>query len=144
MLGVHQEQDRSFALVQRLVDAWNSHDRSRIEALYAANFEGTDTAERAPLLGRQAIGESMMRYIGGFPDFQVRCDEFVMQGDHLIFFWTAVGTHTGAIMRIPPTGRRVQAHGASFLLIENGLIRRSRTIWDGAGFLRDIGLLPEL
>ena len=47
-------------------------------------------------------------------------------------------------MNIPPTGHKVEVRGVSMIGIENGLIVRAQYIWDLAGMLRHMGLLPEL
>ena len=144
MLDKRSENERVFDTARRWVEAWNSHDRQQVEALYAPDFEGTDVADGAPQHGPRAAGEGLLRYQCGFPDFRVQCEEMVVQGDRLVIAWTARGTHKGVLMHIPPTGRAVEVRGASFLTLKDGLIRRSHTIWDMAGLLRGIGLLPDL
>ena len=47
-------------------------------------------------------------------------------------------------MNIPATGRAVRVCGVSLLTIVDGQIRQARHIWDVAGMLRNIGLLPAL
>jgi hypothetical protein len=47
-------------------------------------------------------------------------------------------------MNIPPTGRNVEVLGTSVLTVGDGKIARGLYIWDVAGLLRSIGLLPEL
>ena len=47
-------------------------------------------------------------------------------------------------MHIPPTGRRVTVRGVTLLTIDGDSVRRSESLWDVAGLLRAIGLLPEL
>jgi hypothetical protein len=47
-------------------------------------------------------------------------------------------------MRIPPTGCDIAVRGISVLTVENGKVTRGLYIWDVAGLLRSIGLLPEL
>jgi hypothetical protein len=47
-------------------------------------------------------------------------------------------------MNIPPTGRQVQVRGVSIIEVKDGLIVRGQYIWDLAGMLRHMGLLPEL
>ena len=54
------------------------------------------------------------------------------------------GTHHGTLMRIPPTGRQVAMRGVSILTIAEGKVTHGETIWDTAGLLRALGLLPEL
>jgi predicted ester cyclase len=54
------------------------------------------------------------------------------------------GTHQGKIMGIPATGQKISVQGVSIMEIEDGLIARGNNVWDTAGFLRAMRLLPEL
>jgi hypothetical protein len=47
-------------------------------------------------------------------------------------------------MHIPPTGRFATVRGVSILTFMDGKIYRGQYMWDVAGLLRAIGLLPEL
>jgi hypothetical protein len=47
-------------------------------------------------------------------------------------------------MNIQATGRSVAMRGMSLLTLEDGKIKCGLYIWDVAGLLRSIGLLPEL
>jgi steroid delta-isomerase-like uncharacterized protein len=136
--------DVSHLLVHHYVDAWNSHDPERVQLLYAADYKGSDVGEGLPLSGPEAAAKSMRRYLVGIPDFQIQCEDILTQDDRVSFYWTARGTHRGSLMNIPATGRSVSVRGATFLTVHDGLIVRSETIWDIAGFLRGVGLLPDL
>ncbi len=84
------------------------------------------------------------RYWRAFPDLQFLEEGSVAEGDKLALFWTIQGTHHGELMKIPPTGKRVNVRGVSLLTLESGKIRRALYLWDVAGFLRALGLLPDL
>lgn len=47
-------------------------------------------------------------------------------------------------MNIPATGRSVKVRGVSMMTIAGGPIQRTWRVWDLAGLLRTLGLLPEL
>ena len=65
-------------------------------------------------------------------------------GERVVVVWTARGTHLGALMNIPASGRMVTVRGVSAFRLRDGQITQAEYIWDVAGMLRDIGLLPEL
>ena len=46
-------------------------------------------------------------------------------------------------MNIPPTGRRVEVSRVSIIDVEDGPVVRGQYIWDLAGMLRHMRLLPE-
>ena len=131
-------------LVEDLLDAWNAHDTGRITTFYAPEYEGVDVGEAEPQRGPQAISRSVDRYLRAFPDLRFVEEDVVIQGDRAVVVWTAHGTHGGKLMHIPPTGRKIAVRGISVLTIENEKITSGLYVWDAAGLLRAIGLLPEL
>lgn len=131
-------------LVEDVLDAWNAHDTGRIKSFYAAKYEGVDVGQAEPQRGPRGVSESMDRYFQAFPDLRFVEEAVVVEGDLAVLVWTAHGTHAGKLMSIPPTRRRVSVRGVSVLTIENGKITRGLYVWDAAGLLRSIGLLPEL
>jgi steroid delta-isomerase-like uncharacterized protein len=131
-------------LVAALLDAWNEHDLERVASFYAPDYEGTDIAQPGPQLGRADIRRTTAYYFRAFPDLHVSQEDLVLARDHAVIAWTWRGTHRGTFMRIPPTGRAVVVRGITILSIQDGLIRRGQRVWDLAGLLRDIGLLPDL
>jgi len=131
-------------LVSELVAAWNAHDPARAAALYAPDYAGLDIGEAGAQHGPRAIEAALARYVGAFPDLHVAAHEVVIQGDRAAVAWTARGTHRGALLHIPPSGRVVTVRGMSLLTVERHRIARALSIWDVAGLLRAIGLLPEL
>jgi steroid delta-isomerase-like uncharacterized protein len=131
-------------LVASFVEAWNAHDVERVAAHYAADYQGTDIGFAASQRGPENLRAYVQNYLQAFPDLTLRPDETVVEGNCVAMLWTASGTHSGAFMGIPPTGRHVTVQGASFIEVRHGLVTRARAIWDLAGMLRAIGLLPEL
>lgn len=130
-------------LVNDLLDAWNAHDLARAETFYAADYTGVDVGQAAPQHGPRGRGAVLATYIRAFPDVSFSGD-ILVQGERAVLVWTMHGTHRGTFMRIPPTGRRVQVRGVSILTIRDGKVKDGLNIWDTAGLLRGLGLLPEL
>lgn len=131
-------------LVANLVRAWNAHDVDRIVDFYAPDYEGMDVAEAGPQRGPEAVRRSMDRYLQGFPDLSFTAESTLVQGDRVALVWLARGTHQGKLMKIPATGRAIAVRGVSILTFRERRVWRAQHIWDLAGLLRAIGLLPEL
>lgn len=131
-------------LVSDLIDAWNTHDISRAVALYAPEYEGRDVGEAQPAYGPGGVHQSLEKYFYAFPDLYFTLEDLIMQGDRFVLHWKAQGTHLGKFMNIPATGRLVTVQGVTILETEGNLAKRGWFIWDVAGLLRDIGLLPDL
>jgi steroid delta-isomerase-like uncharacterized protein len=127
-----------------LFDAWNEHDAERILSFYAPHYEGIDVGQATPEHGLEGKRQAALRYFDAYPDLHFTIEKTVVQGDCVVTIWTAKGTHLGYLMGIPPTGRTICVRGTSTLDLAEGKIVSATYIWDVAGMLREIGLLPEL
>ena len=130
--------------VHQLVDAWNSHDADQVAQLYDPNYQGYDVAQARPQQGIADLQSTLAAYWKAFPDLHFTAEHFVVDGDQLALFWCATGTHLGTFLRIPATGLAIEVRGAAHHVLHNGKIVQSSYIWDTAGLLRSIKLLPEL
>jgi steroid delta-isomerase-like uncharacterized protein len=138
---MNEQTDR---LVRNIIQALNSHDVEGILSFYAPDYSGSDVAEANPQQGLEGMRRSLTAYLSAFPDLRLGEFETVGQDSRVAVRWVAHGTHRGTVMKIPPTGRRISVYGSSFLTLNGGRIQRSITVWDVAGMLRSIGLLPDL
>jgi steroid delta-isomerase-like uncharacterized protein len=124
--------------------AWNSHDIEKALGYYSADFLGSDVGIAQPLRGHAGLRAMLENYWAAFPDLKFTITHTVVEGCRAVLVWQAEGTHQGPIMKIPPTGRRIRVRGVSIIDVENGLVVRGQYIWDLAGLLRHLGLLPDL
>lgn len=124
--------------------AWNSHNMEQVLSFYSPQYVAEDVGQAFLLRGHEGVRAMLETYWQAFPDLEFTVMDAVVQDSRLAIVWMAEGTHQGTIMNIPPTGHRVAVRGVSILDIEEGLIVRGQYIWDLAGMLRHMGLLPEL
>ena len=127
-----------------LNQACNSHSIEEVLRLCSPDYIGTDIAEPDLLQGHQGLRTILERYWRAYPDLHLLVTDKVIQGSNLTIVWLAEGTHRGPIMHIPATGRQVEVKGISLIEVQDGLVVRGQNIWDLAGMLRHLGLLPEL
>lgn len=130
--------------IQDLINAWNNHDLETLVALHAADYEGRDVSQPGVIRGLSEVRAYLERYLKAFPDIELTPEDVLIDGEAVALLWQARGTHQGALMHIPATGRKVAVRGVSMITYREGKIWRGWTIWDVAGWLRGIGLLPEL
>ncbi len=142
--GSEATPEETLRLVRDLLEAWNAHDLERIRTFYAPEYEGVDVGQAEPQRGPQGVSRMVKSYMQAFPDLSFVEEDVVVQGNRAVLVWTAHGKHGGELMRIPPTGRNIAVRGTSVLTVESGKVTRGLYIWDVAGLLRSIGLLPEL
>jgi steroid delta-isomerase-like uncharacterized protein len=130
--------------ITQLLAAWNVHDPDRAAAFYAPDYEGFDVGQAGPQRGPQGARQALVRYLRAFPDLHLTQGTTIIEGKQVALAWTARGTHQGKLMNIPPTGYTVEIRGVSLFTLEGDQIRRAEVIWDVAGLLRTLGLLPDL
>ena len=124
--------------------AWNSHDMEKVLGFYSPNYVAEDVGQAFLVRGHDGVRAMLETYWQAFPDLEFTVTDAVVQDSRVAIVWMAEGTHQGTIMNIPPTGHRVAVRGVSIIDVEDGLIVRGQYIWDLAGMLRHMGLLPEL
>lgn len=127
-----------------LIEAWNSHDVERVLRCHAPDYEGVDVGSLHVDHGLADLRRTFQRYLNAFPDFRIEVDQVVEHNDRVAISWTATGTHRGRLMNIPPTGRVVTVRGISMLTLKDEKVAKGLHVWDVAGLLRGIKLLPEL
>ena len=128
----------------RINEAWNSHDIEKVLSFYAPDYIAEDVGQASPLRGGEEMRTMLKHYWQAFPDLKFKIIHTLVDGSRIAILWIGEGTHRGTIMNIPPTGHQVQVRGVSIIDVEDGLIVRGQYIWDMAGMLRHMGLLPEL
>jgi steroid delta-isomerase-like uncharacterized protein len=140
----HREVETNRRRIAELIDAWNAHDPARVAVCYAPDYVGEDVGAPGFQRGPDEIRKVTQYYLRAFPDLRIDLDDLIEDGDKAVIVWTLRGTQRGTFMRIPPTQRVVAVRGTTIVELEAGLIARATRIWDVAGLLRAIGLLPEL
>jgi steroid delta-isomerase-like uncharacterized protein len=127
-----------------ITQAWNSHDVEQVLGFYSSQYVAEDVGQAFLLRGHDGVRAMLENYWQAFPDLEFTVTDSVIQDSRMTIVWMAEGTHEGTIMNIPPTGHRVAVRGVSIIDVEDGLVVRGQYIWDLAGMLRHMGLLPEL
>jgi steroid delta-isomerase-like uncharacterized protein len=131
------------ARTQEIFDTVNTHDAAAAAAMFAEDAEVYDVAVARPAVGREQIARLYERHFAAIPDALVRVERLVAEGETVVAEWVSCGTHGGRLMGIPPTGKEVCTRGVSILRYRGGKVVSDTRVWDVAGLLRQIGLLPD-
>jgi predicted ester cyclase len=75
-----------------------------------------------------------------FPDFHLRVEQMVAEGDLVATRVTASGTHTGVWQEIAPTGSEIRLDGINIDRVEAGLIAEHWGQADTVGMLHQMGV----
>ena len=86
-----------------------------------------------------AIAQFLAPWRAAFPDLAITVEGLVAEGDGVAARWTLRGTHRGAFLGIPPTGRRVAVAGTERYRLAGGQIVERWAAVDTAGLRRQLG-----
>ena len=113
-------------------------DFAALNALAAP--ECTDHADgHSPVPGPAALAQFLVPWHDAFPDLRLQIDELVAAGDCVAARWTLRGTHRGAFLGLPPTGRQVAVAGTELYRLAGGKVVQRSAVVDIPGLLRQLG-----
>jgi steroid delta-isomerase-like uncharacterized protein len=131
------------ALVSQFVEAANSHDFDRVEALLAPDFARHSQA--TPDVQVRSSAE-MRRFLEAnaetFPDERVTIERMTVEGDTVAFRGTYAGTQRGTMGPFPSTNRAIEVDVSGTFRIEGGRIAELWILWDNLALLGQLGLWP--
>jgi predicted ester cyclase len=125
---VAEEQDNK-QLVRRLVEeVVNQRNADRLDDLAEGAFAR---------LARRWISP----FQSSFPDFQMEIVDLVAEGDTVVGHFKCSGTHRGAWLGIPPTGRRFEGIDEIYIFqIKEGKLSSAVGVEDNLSRLRQLGI----
>ncbi|HEX4440572.1 MAG TPA: ester cyclase [Thermoanaerobaculia bacterium] len=88
--------------------------------------------------GREGVKHRVRALRDAFPDLRFVLDEVVAENEIVAVRYRWEGTHTGAFLGIPATGRRVAVRGMDFYRFKNGRIAEH---WDN---MDELSMLTQL
>jgi steroid delta-isomerase-like uncharacterized protein len=78
-----------------------------------------------------------------FPDAGYSIDDIVAEADKTSTRYTVRGTHKGAFMGIPPTGKQIAVKGVNIYRFEEGKLAESWDFPDNLGMMAQLGVVPN-
>ncbi|HEX5727586.1 MAG TPA: ester cyclase family protein [Longimicrobiaceae bacterium] len=90
----------------------------------------------------EEVGGVIAAFREGMPDLRFVVEDVVAEGDRVVTRWAAEGTHTGVLLGIPPTGRRVRMPATSVWRVVDGRLAEDWVNEDMYGLLQQVGAIP--
>jgi len=127
-------------------ELWSGAALSVADQIIAANCVNHVSDPMTPDFGSGPEGfkKLVALYRSAFPDAHTIVDDILGDGDKVMVRWTARGTHTGQLLNLAPTNKRVTVTGIDVYRIFSGKIQEIRLSWDALGFLQQLGAVPAL
>lgn len=112
--------DKLREIANRYIEAgWQKGDVEELDQLLAANFVNRGSNGGGATL--EDFKKGIIELFTGLPDFSAVIEDVVVDSaaGKAAVRWTGTGTHTGVMMGMQPTGKRMTFRGIDIIRIEN-------------------------
>jgi steroid delta-isomerase-like uncharacterized protein len=118
---------------------WRQRDVDAVERLHTPDFVDRSSAGRKT--DNAAFREMLTSFYAAFPDFHAVTEELVVDAGArtVAVRWSATGTHRGAYLGVPPTGRSILFRGIEILRFHRDRVAERWGEWDGFALLDQLG-----
>ena len=136
--------DSPAKIARRIIERISAHDLDGAQAL-THDDAVDDFVAVGPRSGKEEIRRFFEELLGAFPDLRIEVARITESKGVAVVEWVTSGTFTGTpFLGIEATGKRVTLRGVDCMEIDGGKLRNNTIYYDGAGFARDVGLLPAM
>jgi steroid delta-isomerase-like uncharacterized protein len=133
------------AVAVRFFDSvWNKGDFSVLDTLIAPDADDHSTVGGKPKTekGSASFRAIVSMFRSAMPDIKLTIEDEVYAADKVVHRWTLVGTDTGGVMGMPPSGKKLTFAGITTVRMEGGKIVERWANVDELGLLQQLGVVP--
>ena len=130
------------ALVRHFVEEAQSQGRLEVLDELVAPTVVNHTAPPGVPPDREGIRQLSALFRAAFPDGRMTVEDMIAEGDRVATRKTFRGTHQGAFMGLPPTGKPVEIGLIDLVRVVDGRIIEHWNAVDTLGLLQQLGVLP--
>jgi steroid delta-isomerase-like uncharacterized protein len=143
---MNEEQNK--AVVTRFIEEmWNQRKLEVADELFALDCVTHQLRTGADALGAPRSPETVKReaaeWLAAFPDLRFRVEQMLAADDRVVSHYTMEGTHTGAWMGVPPTGKTIRVPIVTIhrirdrKIVEDWVLVGSLTLFQQLGLVTD-------
>jgi steroid delta-isomerase-like uncharacterized protein len=135
-------------VINRFVnELWNERRLDVADAIFAEGCVTHQLRSGAPVdampRGPQAIKEHVAGWITSFPDLHFSVEQMLSEGDHVMMQLLMEGTHEGAWLGIPASGKKVQVRMFTVHRVVQGKIVEDWVLVESLGLFQQLGIVPD-
>ena len=135
-------------LIGRFVEElWNQRQFDVAQAIFAKNCVTHQLRSGVPAdavpRGPQAIKEHVTSWIASFPDLHFSIEQMLSEGDRVVMQLLMEGTHHGAWLGIPASGRKMQIRMFTVHRVAQGKIVEDWVLVESLGFFQQLGVVSN-
>ncbi|MEO0386529.1 MAG: ester cyclase [Pseudomonadota bacterium] len=131
-------ESQALSMVERYYAAFNANDFETVSSLLAETWVGHGVQGRSEPIDEEGLRRTMMQYRQGLSDGRFEVVSVHVAEDVITVLGRITGTHTGAILGVQPTRRKVAFDGIAVHRIADGAISESWLMADRLSLLKQI------
>lgn len=133
--------DANKLIVRRFLEAFNAGDLEGVAGLCAPSVVVHNSGAPDPL-SLAGFTQLAGAFLAAFPGGEHTIEDMIGEGDRVVTRVVYHGTHTGDLMGMPPTGKRVAVPAMIIDQIANGKIVETWRLFDQMAMMQQLGVLP--
>ena len=135
-------------LINRFVEElWNERRLDVADAIFAKDCVTHQLRSGVPAdavpRGPQAIKEHVTGWIASFPDLHFSVEQMLSEGDRVVMQLLMEGTHRGAWLGIPPSGKKMQIRMFTVHRVVQNKIVEDWVLVESLGVFQQLGVIPN-
>ena len=115
-------------------DVWNRRSVETIRELLSPDATG-HLEGGIDIIGPEPFIAFRQLLLTALPDLRVEVAEIIAEGENVCVRWSAVATHTGEGLGLPPSGKKARFRGTTWLRIVDGRIVEGWDNWNQGGLM---------
>ena len=135
--------DYNLELIHKMYDALNAQDLDAHDKYWTKDMIWHGPPGFGDIHGIENFKYKVLKpFYEAFPDYHVKNDIEVAQGDWVAATGFLTATHQGVWLGLPPTGKPVKMRFSDFWLIKDGLLSENWVMTDDYSVLGQLGIDP--
>jgi len=135
-------------LINRFVqELWNERRLDVADSIFAKDCVTHQLRSGVPAdavpRGPEAIKEHVAGWIASFPDLHFNIEQMVSEGDRVMTQMLMEGTHQGAWLGIPASGKKMQTRMFTVHRVVQSKIVEDWVLVDSLGVFQQLGVVPD-
>jgi steroid delta-isomerase-like uncharacterized protein len=137
---VEMSTEKNKAVVRGYIEqVWNGRRPDLLEQYMAADIVHHD----APgITDRESIQNFITTTQNSFPDFEIRIEAEIAEGDLVVLRQTISGTQQGEFMGLPASGKQFSMTGVYIFRVAGGKIAELWGLSNTLGMMQQLGAIP--
>jgi steroid delta-isomerase-like uncharacterized protein len=145
--GVSAMDDPKQLINKFVEELWNERRLEVADAIFAKDCVTHQLRSGVPVdaipRGPQAIKEHVAGWIASFPDLRFSIEQMLSEGDRVMTQLLMEGTHLGAWLGIPASGKKMQIRMFTVHRVVRGKIAEDWVLVESLGVFQQLGVVPN-